>query len=336
MWALDNDTPYAAERNWTRDKQGVHRWLVAVRATYDIGPTGQLSLVDPQPPPQLEPEYRGEPGKSSLRVDSDLLAEKPGTDVILDACAHAPRGRAATTVPVSLRVGPLEKTLVVHGPRLYYRGALALTTTAPKAFTTQPIHYEWAYGGFDTSAADPRKHRLDARNPVGRGFAVETDRLVHQPAHTVEYPSGNAAKAGPAGFGPIDRSWSPRLERAGTYDERWVKAKKPLLPDDYDDRYALCAPADQSFPKPLRGGEEVTLVNLTPEGALRFELPKLFFAFSSRFGTRREEHGAHLVTVFIESEKRRVSLTWQTALPVPARQVEQLDKTNITEKQYLR
>src|SRR5882757_4991489 len=113
MWALRNRTPYAAERNWTRDKSGRHHWLVAVQATFDIGATGALRLADEQPPPVLEATYRGDPATSSLVRDSDLLAFKPLTDVVLDACAHAPKGRPAGTVPVSLRIGDLEKTVLV-------------------------------------------------------------------------------------------------------------------------------------------------------------------------------------------------------------------------------
>jgi len=103
MWALKNQTPYAAERNWTRDKHGVHWWLVAVKATFDIAPSGRLTLADEQPPPVLAPEYLGEPGRSSLRHDSELLAVKPNTDILVHAHAHAPGGKPAPTVPVALR-----------------------------------------------------------------------------------------------------------------------------------------------------------------------------------------------------------------------------------------
>ena len=335
MWALRNRTSYAADRNWIRDKEGAHHWLVAVKATFDIGRGGVLTLADEQPPPLLEPEYRGDPANSSLRLDSDLLAAKPGTDVVLDASAHAPSGRPAATVPVSLAVGELQKSLLVHGTRAYYRGAMGLTTSAPRPFVTHPIHYEWAFGGRDTSHADERKHRIDTRNPVGKGFTVDGSRLEYQAAHAVEYPSGSPAKAGPAGFGPIASFWSPRLERAGTYDARWEKARKPLLPDDYDERFAFSAPDDQRPAKPLRGGETVTLVNMTPEGALRFQLPKIFLAFRTNFGRRAEEHRATLTTVFISTEKMKLSLVWQSTLRVPPREVDYLDGTIIREKEYI-
>jgi hypothetical protein len=336
MWALNNRTAYAAERNWIRDKEGAHHWLVAVKATFAIGPAGKLTLADEQPPPLLAPEYRGDPAKTSLRLDSDLLAAKPGTEVLLDGCAHAPRGRPAPTVTVSMRVGDLvERNLIVHGTRVYYRGAMGLATTRPLPFVTQPIHYEWAFGGADLSHVDKRRWAMDARNPVGKGFALDVRRLENLPAHTVEYPSGNPSKVGPAGFGPIASFWSPRLERAGTYDERWERSKKPLLPDDYDARFAVSAPDDQWLAKPLRGGETVTLVNLTRDGATRFDLPKIFLAFQSRFGRRAQEHRASLATVFIDTDAMRLSLVWQTVLPVAPRDIDYLDQTIIREKAYI-
>lgn len=335
MWALSNRTPYAAERNWTRDKRGVHHWLVAVKATFDIAPDGRLKLADEQPPPVLEPEYRGEPGKSSLRFDTDLLAVKPGTDIIVDAHAHSPGGRPAEMVPVSLRLGSIEKTIVVYGARAYYRGDIGIAVTRPRPFTTASICYESAFGGTDTSNPDPDRHGIDRRNPIGRGFAVDAARLVHQPAHAIEYPRGDPAKAGPAGFGPIASFWSPRLELAGTYDERWEATKKPLLPDDYDERFAMCSPADQRPDKPIRGGERVELVNMTPEGTLRFDLPKIYLTFTTRFGTRAEEHRATLTTIAVLPEEMKLALVWQSTLKVPAHQTEYLDQTLIGEKRYL-
>ncbi len=344
MWALRNSTPYAAGRNWTRDKRGVHLWLVAVTATFDVHPDGRLELSDAQRPPLLEPEYQGDPGASSLRLDSDLLAVKPGTDIVVDAHAHAPGGRPAIAVPVSLRVGPVEKTLVVHGTRAYFRSLMGISTSTPRPFMTAPIRYESAFGGTDTSHPDARKHRIDPRNPVGKGFAVDPDRLVNQSAHTIEYPKGNPAKPGPAGFGPIASFWSPRLELAGTYDAGWQSTKKPLLPDDYEERFALSAPADQRPPKPLRGGERVELVNMTPQGVLRFELPKIYLTFTTRFGRRREEHRATLTTVAVLAagsergvpiDEPRLAMTWQSTLKVPAREAEYLDQTEIGEKPFL-
>jgi len=332
MWALDNRTGYAAGRNWTRDKHGVHWWLVAVRSTFNIGSQGKLIPADVQTPPILAPEYHGTPGSSSLRHDSDLLFIKPSTDILAHASAHAPRGRPATTVAVTLRVDTLEKTVVVFGERHYNE----LGTSAPRPFTGTKICYEHAFGGWDRSARDPIQHRLDERNPVGRGFARRHADLAGTPAHAVEYPSGAADTRGPAGFGPIDPAWLPRRVLAGTYDAAWTSTKKPLLPDDYDPAFALAAPVDQRRKTPLRGGERVALLNMTPDGTLTFELPRISLGFTTRFGRRTIDHDAHLATLLLEPDERRVSLTFQSALRVPAPDADYLDVTEIVEHRSTR
>jgi hypothetical protein len=335
MWALLNQTPYAAERTWIRDKGGAHHWVVAVKGTFTVGDDGALRLADEQAPPLLAAEYLGEPGKSSVRYEADVGPMKPTTDVTLLGCAYAPQGRRARVVQASLRVDDLQKELLVHGERAYIGGMGGLDVSTAVAFERRPIVYELAYGGMDTTDPDPRRHAMDKRNPIGRGFAREADALVGQPAPSIEYPGGDLAKAGPAGFGPIASYWSPRLELWGTYDANWEKTKKPLLPDDYDERVSLCAPADQRPTRHLYGGELVELVNLTPAGRLRFALPKLYFTFDTAFGARREEHRARLVSVVIEPDEHRLMMTWLTTLAVRATDVDYLDSTTIAEKPYL-
>ncbi len=331
MWCLTNQTAFAVERNWVRDRDGVHWWVVAIRATYDVDPMGRLTSSDEQLPPILAPEYFGEAGRSSLRYESDLLEVKPGTDILVHGSAHTPRGRPASSVPVTLRLGPIDKRLVVHGERIYYDGALGLTTTSPRTFVQQPLRYESAFGGGDLRDPDPAKWRFDERNPVGRGFAANPAALVETPAHTIEYAQGRASATGPAGFGPIDRSWLPRRTLAGTYDAAWVHGRKPLLPLDYDEAFGLSAPHDQRTPAPLVGGERMAVANMTPEGMMVVELPRLRFILTSRFGTTEIEHGTRLTTVLLETDERRLSLVWQSSLRVRAGDVDNLDDTLIEE-----
>lgn len=331
MWAIINRTPYAAERNWLRDKDGAHHWCVAVRATFDIGRAGKLVLKDEQTPPLLAPEYFGKPGISSLRYDSDLLNAKPATDILLLAHAYAPRGRPTPTVPVSLRIGGLEKHLLVHGDRFYEKSWRGVAMTESKPFNKSPIQYERAFGGSDFANPDPKRHRIDERNPVGVGFAVDPATLIDQPAHTVEYPRREAAEAGPAGFGPIDSSWLPRRKLAGTYDARWEQTKKPLLPDDFDPAFALCAPADQRSSRPISGGEHLEIINMTPEGSLRIEIPRIALTFTTRIAGRTEQHMGRVIAVLIEPDERRLALVWQSLLRVRALEADYLDSTQISE-----
>lgn len=332
MWGLTNQTPYAAERAWVRDKTGHHHWIVAVKGTFDIAADGTLSVADEQLPPVMVPEHFGEPGESSLRFDGDLVLGKATTEVLVNGHAYALRGKPATSVAVGLVVGPIQKTLVVHGPRVYFEGVGGITTSTAMAFERCPIRYEEAYGGSDLSDPDPRKQRLDPRNPVGKGVKARTADLVNTPAHRVEYPRGEPSKAGPAGFGAIASHWSPRRELAGTYDAQWAKHVKPLLPSDYDERFTLCAPPDQRAPTHLRGGEPVHLVNMTPDGGLRTALPKVDLHCTTRINGRRERRRATLVTVILEPDQRHLMAVWHTSLPVRATEVDHLVETVVEEQ----
>jgi hypothetical protein len=327
MWAIDNRTPYAAGHNWGRDKDGVHEWVVAVRATFDIRRNGALALAAEQPPPVLAPEYTGEDGASSLRYDTDLGPLKPTTDVVLNGSAYAPHARPATEFPVSVRVGPVQKALKVVGHRTWKAGVFGDALTPPEPVTKVPVVYERAYGGYDQADPDPRKRRLEPRNPVGCGLVVKAGL----PFPNFEYPSGRVEKTGPAGFGAIAGFWSPRRELHGTFDEAWQKSRFPLLPADWDPKCTQCAPADQRAPALLRGGEEVELENLTPAGRLRFELPKITLGFRTRLDGRLVDHEGQLSTVILEPDVPRVILVWQSVLKVRTNG-DYLEETIVREK----
>src|SRR5207302_3596070 len=55
--------------------------------------------------------------------------------------------------------------------------------------------------------------------------------LSGQRVPNVEYPKSLISwkQPRPAGFGPIARDWVPRVEFAGTYDEKWEQERLPLL-----------------------------------------------------------------------------------------------------------
>jgi hypothetical protein len=335
MWAIDNRTPYKTGKTWGRDKNGVHEWIVSVKATYDIEPSGQVVLAEDQLEPLLAPEYNGEPGASSLRYDADLVAMKPTTDVVLNGTAYAPAGRPTTEFLVAIKVGPTQKTLKVVGNRRWSDGPFGGGPTAPEPVTEVPIVYERAYGGYDHTDPDPTRHSMDSRNPVGCGVVADVSHRLGQPLPNFEYPSGTIERAGPAGFGAIDSFWSPRREFAGTYDESWQQNRLPLLPEDWDPRSLLCSPADQRPDVHLRGGELIELTNLTPEGRLTFALPRVHLTFSTRIDMRIEEHRARLSTVIVEPDRRRAIMVWVSSLTCHA-DGDYLEETVVREKPLLR
>lgn len=329
MWEIDNATGYGSERAWMRDENGAFLWLVALRANFNIGRDGQLREAEEQPDPPLTPLFRGDPATTGLIIDTDLLARKPGTDVILDAVAYAPGGRRFNLVETEMRLGPLTKRILVHGPRIFTRGMLGLAMSPALPFETWPVHYEWAFGGSDFSDTDPARWRMDERNPIGKGVAASNAELIDRPAPMIEYPGRSLSVAGPAGYGPIPQAWLPRRPRAGTYDAAWEANRKPLLPTDYDPAFAMSAPDDQRLPRHLEGGEPVLLTNLSPDGWLRFDLPRLNVSFETVIRGRSVAHEGKLTTIFITPHERKVSLTWQAALTVDAHETEYVDHTLI-------
>ena len=330
MWLLNNETPFSAERTWTRDERGAEFWLVAVRAAFSIEPDGQQVPAEQQTDVQRVPVFAGDPMTTALLTDSDFALQKDGTDILLTGQAHAENRRPATEARVRLKVAEIDKTLVVHGERRLYKGGLGLGITGAEPFLVMPLNWERSYGGWDKRG---RTEHWLAENPAGVGFATEAKHLYDTQAPNVEYPDApyRGARSGrPAAFGPVAQHWQPRVRYAGTYDSRWEKTRDPLVPDDFDRRYFRSAPVDQQTNKPLVGYEEVRLGGLTPEGFLGFMLPRLVFDVITTFkgsGDVLQRPAIH--TLWLMPQERRFELVCVSALEVPPGREEKLVGTTI-------
>lgn len=336
MWEVDNQTRYAHSHSWDRDRDGAETWIVLIKGTFDILADGSTKPADEQLPVCTIPVYTGPPGASSLRMDSDLLRVKPTTDVLVSGHAYAPRGRSVSQVDVTLRLDTLEKTLRVFGDRIWVKGLAGPKLGSPLPFEAMPLTYERAFGGVDRRTDDPVECDWDDRNPVGVGFVTDPAHLADQLAPNVMYPDSSISdwrnRPHPAGFGPIAAHWMPRRQWGGTYDETWERRRKPLVPDNLNDRFYLCAPQDQWPARHLVGGEAVELTNMSADGVLRFRLPSVLLGFETIFDTgERMFHRQTLHTVIIEPGVRRVSMVWQSALTCHAK-VLNLDRTEVVEK----
>ncbi|TIX64027.1 MAG: DUF2169 domain-containing protein, partial [Mesorhizobium sp.] len=117
----------------------------------------------------------------------------------------------------------------------------------------------------------------------------------------------------PMSFGPMGRGWPGRIEYGGTYDDNWADNIFPFLPPDFDERYFQMAPVDQQIDHP-RGGEEMQLVNLTPEGRLGFRLPATGLSMTFFKHQQRVFDGSVLPdTLLVDAENRRFSLVWRVS-----------------------
>jgi hypothetical protein len=206
-------------------------------------------------------------------------------------------------------------------------------------FDKMPIVYERAFGGIDKQSTKPDKDWC-WDNPVGTGFAIAKSHATDMPIANIEYPnqliSNWGDKPKPAGFGPICSHWQPRVSYAGTYDDKWMKSRQPLLPEDFDDRFYQSAPIDQQAPNFLQGGEQVVIANMSAQGKLRFTLPRLHLGFETLFykGPSEIHKVKKLHTVILEPDFPRVSVVWHTALHCHFR-IQNLNKTVISIKKTI-
>jgi hypothetical protein len=118
----------------------------------------------------------------------------------------------------------------------------------------------------------------------------------------------------------------------GTIDEQWMEERMPLPPLDQDPRFNQAATPDLITPRPLRGGEDVVVVNMNEQGPLGFNLPMMRFGVvSSTSNEGRREHRSMLDTVLLEPNERCFEMTWRSIVPLP-RRARDLDFIEVYEK----
>ena len=320
---LVNETKVPADWMMGLDRDGRELVIVMVKATFVVPENGKESMLAEEQVPLTQVDtFTGEPGLSAPLCESDYAHRKPRCDVLLIGSAYAPGGRPTDRVTVSLQVGSLQKSFDVVGNRAWKSGILLVGATHPEPFTVMPISYNNAFGGVDRSQDDPLKHRWYPTNHAGVGFhdCLDPQFIDGKPLPNTEETGKKVTNPHgiykPMAFGPVAGNWQPRIKYAGTYDQKWLDEKAPLWPDDFDDRFFQAAPEDQQIPHP-RGGEEVVLKNLTPQGLARFPLPKVSWpVVLIPHNTLERQVNPVVDTVLIEPDKQRFSLTWRLTVPM--------------------
>jgi hypothetical protein len=313
MWLLSNETPFAAQESWTRDEQGHEIWLIAIKASFEIAEDGKQIALKEQIPVNMAPVFADDPNE--LLDETDFNLEKKHTDVLIEGHAYAAKGRPDIQTVTRVKLGDIDKTLNVHGDRVFIPGAAMVSMSRAEPFLKIPISWRRSYGGTD-------EKDWEQRNPVGTGFAADPESLISKSVPNFEYP--NAPCRGPnngrpAGYGPIGRHWIPRIRYAGTYGTEWEKTRDPLLPRDFSRQFYQCASEDQQTKSPLTGYELVQLGNFTADGFLQFYLPRITFDIVTQFYRRpdRKHEPAPIHTLRLMPDKRQFSITWLSALPCP-------------------
>ncbi|CAD5256731.1 MULTISPECIES: DUF2169 family type VI secretion system accessory protein [Halomonadaceae] len=276
---------------------GLEYQVLAVRGTFRFtGNNRRLALAETQRPIRWQETYAAGPEGGQARYivdDSDLIIGKPTTDVHVHGILRSPTGQPRSAWQVRVQVGPVDKRLIVRGPREFrwqLIGGWRVTQAEP--VSEVPLDYRYAFGGHYTPEAhEVGNDTLDVAartlyypdNPVGRGWLPKRADYKQAPGEVAKYlrPDLNAVtrlpapqledpdwpvhspfdRLPPAGFGPIARWWQPRINRQGTLDEEWLAHRHPHWPDDFDARFYNSAHPDLMAPDYLRGDELVILTN---------------------------------------------------------------------------
>jgi hypothetical protein len=318
---IKNYTPFPMLCYEGRGIEDVPFDTVVVRVTLELGEHRVLRLSQDQTPLAFQDEWFGETARSSVRTESDLAPGKPRADIVVVGSARAPGGAPVPSWPVRVKVGEVEKRLRVTGPRAWVRGEGGFTLTDPEPCTEVPLRYELAFGG--VARHGDREVAYDA-NPFGLGFSPDFSREGKDriEAPRIEDPADPVTEIGkphrPQGVGVWGRTWPPRVERAGTYDEAWKKERWPRLPADFDFAYWNCAHPDLVAPGLLRGDEEIVLSGFDPAGERRHRLPGHdVFVLLERAPGEGEVRPMGVDTLVIDLERRKAIAVYRSVLPWP-------------------
>jgi hypothetical protein len=334
---IENDTPFAFAQLYSYDATGRPVAVAIVQAVFDIvtdsssaPTTHRLERAAEQP----EVNFCGEPwepsddehspdpppgeeGVVSHRIEPCTAYVKLATDVVLVGHARAP-STDTTRMRVGLKVGPLEKVLVVHGDRRWVKEGNALVPSEARRFERIPLRYERAFGGWDRSHDDPDEHHAYAPNPLGIGYrkddAPQEEGLALPNVEDPEDPLEHYGQVvSPAGFGFVAPGWEPRSKLAGTYDEQWIEHRMPYLAEDFDPRFFNAASPGLVADGHLAGAEPVAIFGTTADHML-FGLPGIgpFESTVERVNADDIKSNMPLDTVIIDTDRSRVTLWYRS------------------------
>jgi hypothetical protein len=306
------------------EPDGRESLVVVAKGTFNLPLDGRAAtLADTQQPLLMADTFLGEPGLSAPLQEMDFAPVKPFCDVLVRGKAYAPGGRPVTQLAAGIRVGRVRKAFSVLGPQQWQLGLLGVSPGLPQPFTEQNISYAQAFGGSHPMVNAPEIRHCYLDNPSGCGWyprSIDRINIIGMPMPSTEElgkpidsPSGDFR---PMALGPIGRSWPRRVRFAGTYDDAWLADCFPFLPADFDSRYFQAAPDDQQTDY-LRGGEDVLLLNLTPQERAGFRIPEMDVPvtyFLKKGG--HETVQAVIDTLLIDTDALQVQLTWRVSRPL--------------------
>ncbi|ALM85920.1 DUF2169 domain-containing protein [Bordetella sp. N] len=243
----------------------------------------------------------------------DLGVPKACAEFLVSGNAYTRHQADKTACGVRIRVGELDKSLLVFGDRYWMDGR----ASKPAPFEQMRVDWTRAYGGAG-----------HAVNPQGMGMATVDINGVHMlPLPNVEAshsrigaPRQNVEPGGLTAYPP---DAPQRFALIGSkYGQDWLEQDYPGFAQDMDWRFFNAAPADQrrANKRSLDAGSDYEIWNMHPDRqVLRGRLPDWkarCFASRRSDGTELEDIDLKLSTAWFFPHRERVLLIWHGALPI--------------------
>jgi len=285
---------------------------VLAKAVFSIAP-GETAIRSRSPIPFYENDTfigGNDPLICPPLHEIDLVVWKPMTDVIIHGNAYAPRGKRAYFFDAGVAIGPIVRKVRVFGNRKVDASGIFLKFSDPVSFDEMPLNFSLAYGGTDT-LSNPENPRSYPRNPVGKGFVIDTDRVnLHgMVLPNLEDPS-NLLTPGNLLIKRYERWKDAPTPRAFGFLPRHAHSRmeKQQSPDSFAANNGA-APWMQ-FPR-LKGDETVALGYMDPDHSnFEFRLPGIELVVKIASGWRIEMHPMQLQGIEIYKNVNQMTLVW--------------------------
>jgi len=93
-----------------------------------------------------------------------------------------------------------------------------------------------------------------------------------------------------------------------------AETRAPYLPKDFNNQFFNAAAKELTCAEYLKGGELVLMVDMSPNGPLKFELPVCDLSCEINIAGSTEKPELNLETVLFEPDELRFSMTWRAQL----------------------
>ncbi|CAM3915271.1 DUF2169 domain-containing protein [Vibrio aquimaris] len=305
LWDIEQTEGVLVKGRFQRDENGHEVWVLTAKRQWNFV-DNQWQEVEAEEIYD-DPVQLAEPNSSVMKIDHEFAVTKQNTDVLVYGKARSYAKRPVIYHECRVLIdGHIDKTISVHGERQWIRHGGAITVSNPKPFIEADIHYGHALGG-------------DKRNRVGCGIASSTEQLLEKPVPSVFFPrenwAPNSKNVRVAGLGPIAPFFAERAQYAGTFDEHWLEHRRPLLPEDFDQKFYQSAPSDQQCCGFLEGSERLMMSGFNHDDVITFRLPTEKYVAQVLIGEDSLIAPMHIYTLYVDTEQMTLTVSYGASFP---------------------